>query len=158
MRPAIFGIGIVLLVLGLILMPLLYPLVNVDSAEDAGKKAREDEFATGTPLRFTGRVKDTFENDILIRRPAITIEGFEGSVGNIRIGVANESFSAGDYVLVEGKFYGILGIGYVLGDLDEQTEKYDSASVQKVPTAYFYLALILFIAGLIVTILGYVKA
>ena len=156
MRPAVFGIGIALMVIGLILMPLTYPLLMVDSPQDAGEKARADEFAQGTPLRFKGKVKDVFERDLLTQKPAITIEGFEGSIGNIRIIVSSiEGIAVGDELLVDGKFYGILGVGYVMGDYDENTQKTDPASIERVPTVLFFLALILFIAGLIITIWGY---
>jgi hypothetical protein len=156
MRPAVFGIGIVLTVIGLILMPLMYPLVMVDSPQDAGAKARADELAQGTPLRFKGKVKDVIENDLFTQKPAITIEGFEGSIGNIRVIVSSiDGIAVGDEMLVDGKFYGILGVGYVMGDYNEDTQKTDSAAIERVPTIGFFFALILFIAGLIIMVWGY---
>jgi hypothetical protein len=85
MNRGIFGLGIALMVLGLILMPFLYPLVNIDTPEEAGQKARVYSLANDPPLRFKGTVKEVFENDFLTQRPAITIEGFEGLLGNIRV-------------------------------------------------------------------------
>ncbi len=156
MRPEVFGIGIALMVVGLIFMPFAYPLVLVDSPQEAGEKARADELAQGTPLRFKGKVKDVIERELLTQKPAITIEGFEGSIGNIRIIVSSiEGVAVGDELLVDGKFYGILGVGYLMGDYNEDTQKTDPASIERVPTLWFLFALILFIAGLIVTILGH---
>jgi hypothetical protein len=60
-------------------------------------------------------------------------------------------------VVVEGKFYGLLGVGYVMGDYNEDTEKIDPASVEGVPTFSFILALVMFLVGLVLTIWGYVK-
>lgn len=157
MNRGVFGLGIALLVLGLILMPFLYPLVDVDTPEEAGQKARIYDLANDPPLRFKGTVKEVIERDLLTQRPAITIEGFEGLLGNIRVVTGSETFSEGQEVLVEGKFYGFLGIGYVMGDYNEETEKIDPATVDNVPTTSFILALIMFLVGLVLTIWGYVR-
>jgi hypothetical protein len=153
MRPAFFGFGIVLLVIGLVLMPIFYPLVLVDSPEDAERKAREDEFATGLELRFKGKVKEVFEDWLGTDRQVITIHGLR----NIGIVTANESYSGGDEVLVEGKFYGVFGAGLVAGDKNNETGKYEPAKIERVPTLLFWLAVILLILGIAFTVAGYVK-
>lgn len=157
MNRGIFGLGIALMVLGLILMPFLYPLVDIDTPEEAGQKARVYDLANDPPLRFKGTVKEVIEKDFITQRPAITIEGFEGLAGNIRVSIGNETISEGQEVIVEGKFYGFLGIGYVMGNYNEDTEKIDPAKVERVPTTSFILALVLFLVGLVLTIWGYIR-
>lgn len=156
MKPAVFGLGIAVMVIGVILMIILYPFVMVDTPEEAGRKAKEDEIAQGTPLKFKGKIAEVRENVLLIQKPGLIIEGFEGSFGSIPVIIDSVSgYAVGDEVVVEGKFYGILGFGYVMGDWDSQAQKAGPANVQKVPTIGFFLSLMVFLGGLFVTIYGY---
>ncbi len=156
MKPAVFGLGIVFMVIGVILMIVLFPLVMVDTPEEAGQKAKEDEIAQGTPLRFKGKISEVRENVLFIQKPGLIIEGFEGSFGSIPVIVDSISgYAVGDEVVVEGKFYGILSFGYLMGDWDSDTNTADPANVEKVPTWGFFFGLIVFAGGLIVTIYGY---
>lgn len=157
MNRGIFGLGIALMVVGLILMPFLYPLVNIDTPEEAGQKTRLYDPASDPPLRFKGKVKEVIERDFFAQKQAITIEGFEGLAGNIRVITENETISEGQEVVVEGRFYGILTVGYVMGDYNEDTGKLDPAKVDSVPTTNFILALVLFLVGLVLTIWGYIR-
>jgi hypothetical protein len=157
MNRGILGLGIALMVLGLILMPFLYPLVDIDTAEEASQKTRLYNPNTDPPLKFKGKVKEVIEKEFFTQQQTITIEGLEGLLGNIHVVTGNKSISEGQEVIVEGRFYGLLTVGYIMGDYNEDAGKIDPAKVEGVPTTSFILAVVLFLVGLVLTIWGYVK-
>lgn len=157
MNKGILGLGIALMVLGLILMPFMYPLVDIDTPEEASQKTRLYNPNTDPPLRFKGKVKEVIEKDFFTQQQTIKVEGFKGLFGDIQIVTGNKSITEGQEVIVEGRFYGFVTFGYVMGDYNEDTGKLDPAKVERVPTTAFILAAVLFLVGLLLTIWGYVK-
>ncbi|MFQ6059935.1 MAG: hypothetical protein ACE5KV_01385 [Thermoplasmata archaeon] len=157
MRPIILGFGVALTVISLILMPFFYPLLDVDSAEEAAARAKEDEFATGLELRFKGRISGVSESPLFPEKKTISVEGFEGTFGSIVVVASDEGFHEGEEILVEGRYYGIFGIGFVAGEKNEETGEYEPASIERIPTPLFWLAVVVFACGLIVCAVGYIK-
>ncbi|TET91392.1 MAG: hypothetical protein E3J35_02965 [Methanomassiliicoccales archaeon] len=157
MRKGILGFGIVLVVLSLILMPYFYPLFGVDSAEDAIEKVRGAPIATGLDIKFKGKIEEIFEWGQHTDRQTIGIEGFEGALGQIVVVTTNESFEVGQEVVVEGKYYGLLTVGFVAGSYDERTQNFAPAEVERVPTFMFWLMFIIFLVGIALIVVGYKK-
>lgn len=157
MRKGILGFGIVLAVLSLILMPYFYPLFGVDSVEDANAKVAGAPIATGLDLRFKGKIEEIFDWGQHTDRQTIGIEGFEGVLGQIIIVTTNESFEVGQEVIIEGKYYGLLTVGFVAGSYDDRTQDFEPAKVERVPTFLFWLVFTIFLAGIGLTVVGYKK-
>lgn len=154
MSKGVFALGLVLLVVGLVLMPFFYPLFGVDSAEDASRKISETVVAAGLELQFKGKITEVREPEWPFYVRNIVIEGLEGSAGDIAVVIQNESLEAGQEVLVDGRYYGLWGVGFIAGSYNETSQSLDPAKIETVPTLMFWLMFIVFIVGIVITVVG----
>ncbi|UCD92250.1 MAG: hypothetical protein JSV43_08555 [Methanobacteriota archaeon] len=157
MRKGIVGVGIVLTIISLIMMPYFYPLFGVDSAEDASAKVAGAPIATGLDLRFKGKIEEIYEWGQHTEWQTIGIEGFENVLGQILVVTTNESFEVGQEVVIEGKYYGFLVFGFVAGSFDNSSFRFEPAKVERVPTFLFWLMFIIFLVGIALIVVGYKK-
>lgn len=144
MRKLLLVVGILLVVIGLVLCLLWYPILDVDSADDASSRVSGTVIATGIPLKFKGKISSL---DEIFGLHVLYVSGFHDSFGDVPI-VYNESASVspGDEVVVTGKYANWLGIirGVSGGSEDSQVLP---ADVQKVPLPLFYVGVVVLIAG-----------
>jgi hypothetical protein len=168
--------GIILIILGIILAVVLYPLVGYASASETADELGGFSFETftGKEVKFKGTIKEVWTDSIpymsevfeLINLCVVSIEDLEvggifGGTTPVIIFCNNMDVNKGDEVTVEGYVFGIGEATIIIGEsgIEAVSKMYmgippDSANVEKVPHAGFYVGIGVLVVGFILLIVG----
>lgn len=183
MRAGIVVLGVILIIVGLILAIVLYPMVGYATAEETSDELSEFslESLTGKEVKFKGSVDEVYTDEVpyldvvfdLIGLCVISIENLQvesiisGLWGGeettpVIIFSSETDLSEGDEVTVEGYAFGYDIVTFIIGEsgisaaakILTMTSAPDPAEVEKVPHSSFYIGIMVLIIGFIIMFVG----
>ncbi len=182
MRKGIVTLGIVLIIVGLILAIVFYPMVGYASAEETSDEISElsIDSMTGKKVELKGTIDEVWTDEIpfvstvfeLVGLLVFTVDGLEvetllgGLFGGdetvpVLIFSDNMDVDDGDEVTVEGYAFGWSDIAVIIGDSGlESVVKMSlgtppsSAEVEICPHGGYYVGAVILIIGFILIIVG----
>ena len=183
MRKGILALGIVLIIVGLILAIVFYPLVGYATAEETSDEISEfsTESLSGKSVKFKGTVDDVWTDEIpyvsdlfeLVGLLVFSVDGLEvetfigglfGSEETVPVIIFSDNMDVeeGDEVTVEGYAFGWSDISVIIGESGFEAvsgfflfgSSPDAADVEFCPQAGCYFGIALLIIGFILVIVG----
>jgi len=178
MRTGIVVTGIIILILGMFLSLMWYPMFGYASASETAAELEDFDFNiasfNGKDVKFSGTVDEIYTDDIpgvdflfeLIDISIITIVDLEvdtllGGSAPVFIICDNTDISDGDTVIIEGIGINYGGFSLIFGeDVANAVLKLssyrapDPATVKSIPMPEFYIGIVILIVGLIIAIIS----